>query len=95
LGIAPSDLSVPAVIAMSEDFNDSMELVDSKELATLRSQAKELAEALRKTVAAVQGLDLESNYYVDGTRHPFQKVALVTAGHDGERALLKYRESKR
>jgi hypothetical protein len=43
----------------------------------LEKENRELREALQQCGAALQSLDLETDYYINGTRHPHMKKTLV------------------
>jgi hypothetical protein len=74
----PNGINIAGPAIMHKDFDEPMELVDSKELATLREQAKELAEALQKLYD-----------WSDETESTLRPILA-----EAEAALLKYRESK-
>ena len=64
-----------------EKYNDEVEF--------LRVELQAYREALCSMAAAIQSLDLESDYYVDSRRHPTVKSKLTSVLSDVEALLAK------
>ena len=64
-----------------EKYNDEVEF--------LRAELQAYREALCSMAAAIQSLDLESDYYVDSRRHPTVKSKLTGVLSDVEALLAK------
>jgi hypothetical protein len=80
-GILPTSQSrAPAMLA---DFvRSEVREIAAKAEAPPATQASEVEELLRRAGAFMQSLDLETDYYINGERHPQIKQEAVTLLHD-------------